>query len=74
MIEDNTGAFLNKVSQNFRLGDVTAWEHLKNGNINQTYRVDVKTPKGKRTYILQKINSVAFKTPWKNVENHALIT
>lgn len=74
MIEDNTGAFLNEVSQNFRLGDVTAWEHLKNGNINQTYRVDVKTPKGKRTYILQKINSVAFKTPWKNVENHALIT
>lgn len=65
---------LSEVNRNFNLGEIKGWEHLKNGNINQTYRVDVETPKGIRAFILQKLNSVAFKTPDKNVENHALIT
>ncbi|MDD4124804.1 MAG: aminoglycoside phosphotransferase family protein [Eubacteriales bacterium] len=74
MIEDNIGITLSEVSESFGLGLPVSWEHLKNGNINQTYRVDVITKKGKRAYILQKLNSNAFKTPQKNVENHALIT
>lgn len=74
MIDNNIDVILNEVCENFCLGLPVSWEQLKNGNINQTYRVDIATKNGERSYILQKLNSKAFKTPQKNVDNHALIT
>ncbi len=74
IIAEDIGAALGEVCESFGFGQPVSWEHLKNGNINQTFRVDIETKKGKRAYILQKLNANVFKTPQKNVENHALIT
>lgn len=74
MITEDLDALLGKVCESFGFSKPVSWEHLKDGNINQTYRVDTESAKGKRSYILQKLNSAAFKTPWKNIENHTQIT
>lgn len=71
---NKTTLILWEVCESFKLGKPVDWEQIKHGNVNHTYRVDVRKQKGIRSYILQMLNSNAFKTPQKNVENHAVIT
>lgn len=59
------------ICQAFRIqGSFDGYEEIKNGNVNRTYRVFFTNPDGtKKTYILQKVNTYAFRNPIQLMEN-----
>lgn len=60
-----------EIGKQFRLpGELVAFEIIKNGNINTTYKVDYSGPD--KSYIIQKINTHVFKDPvgiMKNIDH-----
>ena len=56
---------LSEVGRAFRLsGTFYAFDTVKNGNINATYKVTYRQPDGSlKSYIIQKINTNVFKNP-----------
>ena len=67
---------LTEVSTAFRLpGEFYAFETIKNGNINSTYKVTYREPNGRlKSYIVQKINTNVFKNPEEIMENIDRVT
>lgn len=67
---------LMEVSQAFRLpGTFYAYDTIKNGNINSTYKVTYREPSGHlKSYIVQKINTNVFKNPEEIMENIDRVT
>ncbi|MBR4186579.1 MAG: aminoglycoside phosphotransferase family protein [Clostridia bacterium] len=64
------------VGEQFRLpGKFYAYETVKNGNINSTYKVTYRGDDGKlKSYIVQKINTNVFKNPENIMENIDRVT
>ena len=62
---------LAKVGKAFCLqGELIDYEELKQGNINNTYRVDYRNPNGtKKSYMVQSVNTQVFKKPVEVMEN-----
>ena len=60
----------------FKIYDpIVASEHIKVGNVNQTYKVTVRRPDGRRkSYIIQNVNTYAFKHPEQIMHNIDLVT
>ena len=67
---------LAQVCDAFRIpGELETWEELKVGNINKTYKATFIRENGTRkTYIVQKVNTVVFKNPEQVMENIERIT
>lgn len=67
---------LEQICSAFRIGGAfDGWEELKVGNINKTYKVTYARENGARkTYIVQKVNTVVFKNPEQVMENIERIT
>lgn len=67
---------LEQIGGIFRLeGKAYAFSVIKNGNINQTFKVTYKKANGKvKSYIFQKINTVVFKNPVAIMENIDRVT
>ena len=67
---------LTEVSEAFRLpGTFYAFDTIKNGNINSTYKVTYREPNGRlKSYIVQKINTNVFKNPEEIMENIDRVT
>ncbi len=55
-------------------GEFLGYTVIKNGNINNTYRVEFINNGVKKYYIIQRINSFVFKSPAKVMENIKFIT
>ncbi len=75
----NTGTAdqtLEKVCELFRIeGEMTGYQVICMGNINQTYRVDFRRADGtEKSYILQKINTYVFQNPRQIMHNIDLVT
>ena len=70
------GFQLRQICGAFRIpGSMMCFEHIKIGHINQTYKVTFRQPEGDfRCYILQKLNTCAFKRPTEVMHNIDLIT
>lgn len=47
---------------------------IKTGHINSTYRLTFRLPEGAREFILQRINTFAFKKPEEVMENVSMVT
>ena len=63
------------VASHFDLGGTpVAVKELTAGNINVTYRLDMAEDKTAPRYVLQRINTVAFKDPVSLMENIGLVT
>ncbi|MBO5511536.1 MAG: aminoglycoside phosphotransferase family protein [Clostridia bacterium] len=63
------------VASHFALGGApTRIKELTAGNINVTYRLDMGEDKTAPRYVLQRINTVAFKDPVSLMENVGLVT
>ncbi len=64
------------VGEQFRLpGKLYAYETVKNGNINSTYKATYRTEDGKlKSYVIQKINTNVFKNPQNIMENIDRVT
>lgn len=60
----------------FRIpGRLSAWEELKVGNINKTYKVTFTRDNGfEKTYIVQQLNTYVFKNPEQVMENIEQVT
>lgn len=55
-------------------GEYLSAEELTSGNINATYRLNYRQPNGEiKQYVLQKINTVAFKEPVELMKNIQLV-
>jgi len=67
---------LRAVCAAFRIpGEFAGYKHLKVGNVNQTYRVFFDMPdKSIKSYIVQKVNTFAFRAPEQLMHNADLIT
>lgn len=67
---------LQSICDSFRIkGDYTGYERIKDGNVNQTYKVFFRTPEGSpKAYIVQKVNTYAFHEPERLMHNADLIT
>lgn len=56
-------------------GTYLRYEQMKNGNVNQTYKVTFLTPEGKeKSYIAQRVNTYVFKNPDQVMNNIDLVT
>jgi len=55
-------------------GTVSSYDTVKNGNINQTYKVTYRTDSGEKTYIFQKVNTHVFRNPEEIMENIGRVT
>jgi thiamine kinase-like enzyme len=57
------------------IGEVVSFGPFGHGHINDTYRVDVVTPKGVNdAYVIQRINQRVFTKPWQVMENMVAVT
>ncbi len=67
---------LTEIGRTFRIaGDFTGYDTVKNGNINDTYRVLYTAATGEKTfYIFQKANTNVFKNPVQIMENIDRVT
>ena len=67
---------LKKIGQAFRIeGDYLGYEQIKVGNVNQTYKVTYRQPDGSpKNYIVQRVNTYAFRQPEELMHNADLIT
>lgn len=55
-------------------GTYTSYDVIKCGNINDTYRMDVRTESGKVSYIVQRINHNVFRYPEHIMANVSAVT
>ena len=55
-------------------GELTGCSEIKTGHINRTYRLAFSDGGAKREYLLQRINTFAFKKPEEVMENVTLVT
>ena len=71
-----TAKKLQSVCQKFRIpGEYLRHDRIKDGNVNQTYRVFYRTPEGnEKSYIVQKVNTYAFHEPEQLMHTADLIT
>lgn len=67
---------LQQVCRQFRIpGEFVGYEKIKDGNVNQTYKVFFNVPEGyKKAFIVQKVNTYAFQNPEQLMDNADLIT
>ena len=67
---------LQEIGRGFRIeGEFAGYEHIKMGNVNQTYQVTYRRDDGAlKNYIVQWVNTYAFKEPEKLMHNADLIT
>ena len=67
---------LQQVCDAFRIsGELVAWNKIKCGHINQTYRVQFIREDGKeKTYVVQRVNTHVFKNPRQVMHNIDLVT
>ena len=67
---------LEKIGQAFRIeGDYLGYEKIKVGNVNQTYKVTYRREDGSlKNYIVQRVNTYAFRQPEQLMHNVDLIT
>ena len=67
---------LNQVGEAFRLpGKLYAYDTIKNGNINSTYKVTYRMEGGAlKSYVVQKINTNVFRNPEDIMENIDRVT
>ena len=67
---------LEKIGKAFRIeGDYLGYEKIKVGNVNQTYKVTYRQPDGSpKSYIVQRVNTYAFRQPEELMHNADLIT
>lgn len=67
---------LKQICQGFRIeGEYIGCEHIKVGNVNQTYKVTFRNPDGRwKSYIVQRVNTYAFRNPEQLMHNVDLIT
>ncbi len=67
---------LTEIGHAFRIaGELTGYETIKNGNINQTYRAVYRTLTGEtNAYIFQKVNTTVFKNPTEIMQNIDRVT
>lgn len=67
---------LMEIGTAFRLpGTFSAWEELKVGNINKTYKVTYARENGlEKAYIFQRVNTFVFKNPEQVMENIERVT
>ncbi len=64
-----------EIGRSFRLpGTLSTCEIIKNGNINQTYKVTYDTENGTKSYVFQKVNTSVFKNPVEIMENIDRVT
>lgn len=69
-------AKLKQICDGFRIeGEYIGCEHIKVGNVNQTYKVTFRNPEGRwKSYIVQRVNTYAFRNPEQLMHNVDLIT
>lgn len=80
--EDNLSQKLQRVCEQFHIrGAFQSYEEIKVGNINKTYKVNFIRPDDKnpgkmkdKSYIVQQINTYAFKNPIQVMENIEKVT
>ncbi len=67
---------LAEVGEAFRLeGELYAFDMIKTGNINATYKVTYRLPDGSlKSYIMQKINTFVFRKPEEIMANIDMVT
>ena len=67
---------LQQICRGFRIeGTYVTFEHIKVGNVNQTYKVTFLKPDGiLKHYIVQKVNTYAFRRPKEVMHNIDLVT
>ena len=67
---------LEEIGRAFRIeGDYLGYEKIKVGNVNQTYKVTYRQPDGSpKHYIVQRVNTYAFRRPEELMHNADLIT
>ena len=67
---------LKKIGEAFRIeGTYMGHEQIKVGNVNQTYKVTYRQPDGSpKNYIVQRVNTYAFRQPEELMHNADLIT
>ena len=67
---------LEEIGRAFRIeGDYLGYEKIKVGNVNQTYKVTYRQPDGSpKNYIVQRVNTYAFRQPEELMHNADLIT
>jgi len=66
---------LTGIGRHFGLsGTFSGYTPVKNGNINQTYRVTYHTDSGEQSYIFQKVNTHVFRNPEEIMENIGRVT
>ena len=67
---------LQTIGKAFRLpGRLYAYDAIKTGNINSTFKVTYRTEDGRlKSYIVQKINTMVFKNPEEIMENIDKVT
>lgn len=72
----NIDGNLEKIISGFEFaGELIGWEEIKTGHINRTYRLSFRQADGSaRDYVLQNINTFAFKKPDELMENVRLVT
>jgi len=69
-------AKLKQICDAFRItGEYTGYEHIKAGNVNDTYKVFFRKPDNPcKAYIVQRVNTYAFRKPEQLMHNADLIT
>jgi len=69
-------AKLRKICEGFRIeGEYLGYTHIKVGNVNQTYRVTFRKDSGlEKNYIVQQVNTYAFRQPEQLMYNIDRIT
>lgn len=67
---------LKQICTGFRIeGDFIGYEYVKEGNVNHTYKVNFRNPDGSpKSYIVQQVNTYAFRQPEQLMHNIDLIT
>ena len=67
---------LRQICRLFRIpGNLTSWEEIKVGNVNRTYKVTCRQDGGRaKSYIVQRINTYAFRQPVLVMENIDKVT
>jgi len=67
---------LQQICRLFRIpGEFVGYEKIKDGNVNQTYKVYFNVPEGyKKAFIIQQVNTYAFHEPEQLMNNADLIT
>ncbi len=69
-------AKLQDICRGFRIpGEYEGFDQIKVGNVNQTYRTHFQTPEiGLKYYIVQRVNTYAFRRPEQVMHNIDLVT